>query len=336
MDEKNLTQCVLVTGATGFIGSALAAYFYARGFKVRALTRDLSHPHVLKNPQYDWVLGDLTQSESLANICDNIDFVLHAAGFAHASKKQDPAFHQTHHLLNYQATINIAQAAIKARVKRFIFFSTVKAVADSHESIDELWKAFPIDAYGIAKRNAEEKLLALTLQSNMEAVILRLSLVYGVGWKGNLAMMLKAIDKHWMPPVPCCVNQKSMVSVHDVCLATKKACFATLKSNRIFIVTDGYDYSTHQIYYLMREALGKGKSKWAMPLWVWRYSGRMGDFIQKLLKHELPINSEAIQKLLGNSKYCSLYVKNELKFSPQHSLESVLPEIISAYRSDAL
>ncbi len=333
MDENNSQLRVLVTGATGFVGSALASYFYAQGMHVRALTRDLKHPLVIQNPQYEWVLADMTDHHALMHLCDNMDYVFHAAGFAHATKDSNPEFQKKHHQLNYQATINLAKVAASANVKRFIFFSTIKACADAQGCVDETHDAYPVDAYGISKRSAEEKLLKIASETKMDVVILRLSLVYGVGWKGNLAAMLKAIDKNWFPPIPAVNNQKSMVSLHDVCLAAKCAAFSELKSNRIFIVTDGHFYSTYMIYQLMRKALGKPQNQWALPLWIWRFFSKFADLFQKITRRELPINSEAVEKLFGNSKYRSLYAENEIGYIPQFTFESTLPEIIAGYRS---
>lgn len=332
MDEKTPKIRILITGATGFIGSALATYFYSQGFQICALTRNLTHPLVQQNSQYEWICADLTVASSLTTICDNIDFVFHAAGFAHASKNHNTSFQEKHHSLNYQATANLAKIASSSKVKRFVYFSTVKASADAEGCVDETHHDYPTDAYGISKRSAEENLLMLSTQTNMDVVILRLSLVYGVDWKGNLASMLKAIDKNWFPPVPAVNNQKSMVSIHDVCAAAKCAAFAKLKSNRIFIVTDGCDYSTRMIYQLMRKALGKQQPRWAMPIGLWHFFGKLGDIFQKITRRELPIHSEAIEKLLGNAKYRSLYAEDEMGFVPTLTLESVLPEIIAAYR----
>lgn len=323
---------ILITGATGFIGSALAAYFYSQGFQIRALTRNLMHAHVQQHSQYEWICADLTVPASLTTVCNNIDFVFHAAGFAHAAKNHDALFQEKHHILNYEATRNLADIAASSNVKRFVYFSTVKASADAKGCTDETHHNYPTDAYGISKRSAEENLLMRSTKKNMDVVILRLSLVYGVGWKGNLASMLKAIDKNWFPPVPVVNNQKSMVSIHDVCVAAKCAAFAELKSNRIFIVTDGCDYSTHVIYQLMRKALGKQQPRWAMPIWLWHFFGKLGDIFQKITRKEMPIHSEAIKKLFGHAKYRSLYAENEIGFVPMFTFESVLPEIVAAYR----
>lgn len=262
MDQAKCSQRLLITGATGFVGAALAAYFYQKGFLIRAVARNKNHAVVKNHPEYEWIFQDLTQLDENSVLCQEVNFVLHTAGYAHASKKIDPDFQKKHQAINYEATVNLAKQAEKANVTRFIFFSSVKAVADSDQKTDETWTMPADDPYGSAKYAAEEALLKMP---GLESVILRLSLVYGVGWKGNLQTMLKAIDKNIFPPVPLINNRKSMVSLADVCLATECAMTASLAAQRRFIVTDGQTYSTTQIDRIMRKALGKKIPSWTLP-----------------------------------------------------------------------
>ena len=324
---------VLITGATGFVGSALAAYFYDKGMIIRATARNSDHVVVKNNPHYEWTFCDLTTISLDSTLCNDVDFVLHTAGYAHASKKADPEFQKKHQSINHYATVNLAKLAEKSGVKRFIFFSSVKAAADVSTSIDETWTAQPADPYGSAKRAAEDVLLTL---ENMEVVILRLSLVYGVGWKGNLQTLLKAIDKKIFPPLPTLNNQKSMVSLADVCLATECALTATLKKQRLFIVTDGQTYSTDEIDRTMRQALGQKIPQWSVPLWLWRLLGKIGDWTEKLTGITLPINTEALEKLFGSACYSSIYIQDELGFVPQQRFSDIIPDIVTSYRNRTL
>ena len=324
---------LLITGATGFVGAALATYFHDKGMIIRATARNADHPNVKNTPHYEWVFSDLTTITQDSSLCKDIDFVLHTAGYAHASKKADPEFQKKHQAVNHYATISLAKLAEKSGVKRFVFFSSVKAVADSHVTIDEKWMAQPEDPYGMAKRAGEE---ALLLIENMEVVILRLSLVYGVGWKGNLQTMLKAIDKKIFPPLPTLNNQKSMVSLADVCLATECALTATLKKQRLFIVTDGQTYSTDEIDRTMRQALGQKIPQWSVPLWLWRLLGKIGDWTEKLTGITLPINTEALEKLFGSACYSSIYIQDELGFVPQQRFSDIIPDIVTSYRNRTL
>jgi len=168
----------------------------------------------------------------------------------------------------------------------------------------------------------------------MEGVILRLSLVYGVGWKGNLLALLKAIDKNRMLPMPNVGNRKSMVSVQDACQAARIAATITLTEHRIFIISDGVPYSTDQIYHLMRKALGKRQISFSVPLCLWRYFGYVGDLLQRVCKINLPIHSEKIEKLFASSWYDMNDYTVLTGYVPQYTLSDVLPDIVRDYREN--
>jgi len=322
---------LLITGATGFIGGALAVYFTQQGYFVRATARNRNHPFVIQHPEIEWVFCDLAMLREDDNLCKNIDVVLHAAGYAHAAKKNEAVFFETHQRANKIITCSLATIAKNKGVKRFIFFSSVKTTTGSSTTIDESHEAIPIDAYGLSKREAEELLLKM---DDLDVIILRLSLVYGHGWKGNLATMLKAIDRGIFPPVPKINNKKSMVGIPDVCRATQCAINASLQKQRVFIITDGKPYSTHQIQNTMTAALGKKMPKWVIPLWLWKCFAILGDLIETLSRKSFPINSESLEKLFGSAHYESLYAEKHLGFIPQDTFSDIIPEIIKAYKRD--
>ncbi|OGT36807.1 MAG: hypothetical protein A3F12_00820 [Gammaproteobacteria bacterium RIFCSPHIGHO2_12_FULL_38_14] len=334
MNKDVSSYRILITGATGFIGSALAKFLFQRGFQVRALTRDIRNTQVTRNPHYEWIEGDLTDSDQIQALCHDIDIIFHVAGFAHDLKNGDKKFQEMHKTVNEEASIRLAELAVKAGVKRFIFFSSIKATKQSDACTDESWVAEPEDAYGKAKRGAEKAIESIAAHSDMAVVVFRLSLVYGPGWKGNLNAMLKAIDRNRMPPIPNCNNKKSMISLYDVCEASWLAATRDLKPFQLFILTDGVQYSTYDIYAFMRNALGKKPPRVGIPFTLWRLAGKLGDMLEKLFKKSLPINSDKIHKLFGNSEYRSLYSQNELGFIPNHRFSDVLPEIIAHYREE--
>lgn len=320
----NVGKKCLITGANGFIGKHLRQYLLENDHSIRAISR----VEQAEDSTIEWKIADIIFPETLNGVCDGVDTVFHLAGFAHAWEEEDAYFAKKHQQINLQGTLNLAKEAQKAGVKRFIFISTIKACADSEDYCDESWQNFPHSAYGLAKRHAEEKLLELYEQSSMEVIILRPTLVYGVGWKGNLSAMLKATSKGYFPPPPPVENKKSMVSVHDLCRAMVLAATAPLPEHRIFIVSDGKKYSTREIYLLMRKALAKTKNRLYLPLWSWHVLAKCGDLGKAILKRRLPIDSQMLNKLLGNMWYGSAYIEKELGFIPQETLKDVLPKII--------
>ncbi len=215
---------VLITGASGFIGRRLVNYFLEKNFKVRVLVRDTNKITLLPN-QVNVVHGDLIIPSSLTGICDNIDAVFHLGGYAHDTHGSNLNFIYQHYTNTFLGTQHIVNEAIRARVKKFIFFSSVKAVGEHEESIDETMETPPDSPYGMAKRQAEELVLAAKL--HMHVCVLRPALVYGPEWKGNLSSMWNAIKRGVFPPLPDTGNRRSLISIDDLCQAAWLAAIQT-------------------------------------------------------------------------------------------------------------
>ena len=142
---------VLVTGATGFIGQCLVKHLISQGCRVRALVRDPVKAAKLP-AEVECCYGTLEQSTSLTTACQDIDTVFHLAGHAHAWSEKDAVASQKHQAVNLEGTKTLLVAAQAAHVQRLVYFSTIKAVADSLDAIDEDFDALPKTAYGLAKR----------------------------------------------------------------------------------------------------------------------------------------------------------------------------------------
>jgi UDP-glucose 4-epimerase len=322
---------ILMTGATGFIGSHFIHELLDREYSVRALVRSNQYASFLSE-SVEQVTGDLTVPGSLENVCDGITTIFHLGGYAHAFKENDLTFNDKHDAVNFHGTQALFHEAVRAGVKHFIYFSSVKAVADSRQAIDEHWDHEPDSPYGIAKRKSEKFLLAEGKKNNIHISILRPALVYGPGCKGNLNAMLKAIDKNYFIPVPQVKNRRSMISLGDICHAAMLSAGNPKANGKIYFVTDGVDYSTHQLYTLMRKALGKSIPKWHLPLSGFKLLGMLGDAGQKILRRRLPFNSESMQKLFDSAAYNSQLIQQELGFKPKDTLAKCLPEMIATYR----
>lgn len=320
----------LVTGATGFIGKYFVNYLLEKQIIVRALVRNSEKSSLLPG-EVDIVVGDLTRPNSLIDICKDVDTVFHLGGYAHAWGDQISESNK-HHTINFQGTQNIIEEAVRAKVKRFIYFSSVKAVADNNLCINEKWNEPPNSPYGIAKREAEKWVIATGKKTGMHVCVLRPALVYGPEWKGNLASMLRAIDKGFFLPIPETNNHRSLVSIDDICQAAVLAANNLNANGKIYFVTDGMYYSTHQLYVLMREALGKQIPKWHMPLFVFKLLAYIGDRAGNLIGRRMPFNSEAMLKLFGSAQYNSEQIQKELGFKPNYDFKKMLPDIIAAYK----
>lgn len=309
---------VLVTGATGFIGRRLCERLSADGARVRALLRRAEEG----GSWLETAIGELGEGPLPEGLMDGVDTVFHLAGIAHAFPKGselDPLYHT----VNSEGSEALARAAAAAGVRRFVYFSSIKAVADPGEHcVDEQWDAEPPeeDPYGRSKREAERRVAAVAAESSMEWCVLRPTLVYGPGVKGNLERMLRAVERGRFPPVPETGNRRSLVHLEDLIDAALLAARHPAAAGRSYIVADGRDYSTRALFEAMCRAVGRPVPRWSVPAWSLRLLGRLGDGLARLLCRRMPIDSATVARLVGSACYRSDRLMAELGFSPRFDL----------------
>lgn len=323
---------ILITGATGFIGKFLVSYLLEQNVSVRILVRN----HHRKGIFPDCVeqhIGDLINPTHLFGAADGIDVLYHLGGYAHALQENHVTA-RMHQQVNLMGTKNIFSESIRAGVKKIIFFSSIKAVGESDQCIDETWDKLPSTFYGSAKRAAEKLVLTMGKECGIHVCILRLALVYGPSLKGNLYQMLRAIDKGYFLPIPPINNRRSLVSVYDVCQAAWLATQRENANGKIYFVTDKKSYSTYDIYLLIRKALGYSNPSWYIPLWIFKLLALLGSKAEYLIQRNLPFNFEKFNKLFGTSYFSSASIQKELGFDAQYSFENLLPQIVHSYRTE--
>ena len=317
---------ILVTGCTGFIGTHLVKTLDTTGVYLRGLTRRTDWHH----PDVEVFHADLIRPETLEGAAMGVDTIIHAAGHAHAMTADADLHRQT----TLEGTRHLLAEAERSMVRTFVFISSVKAMAEPGDRcIDETaWKP-PEDEYGLSRRQAEDLVLDAGRRTAMRIIILRPTLVYGPGCKGNLANLLRWIDRGIFPPIPDTGNNRSMVDVRDLVSAILLAAEKESADGRTFIITDNQDYSTRRIYNAMRESLGKSIPLWSMPVWLLRTLGWIGDGTGALLRQPMFYNSAVCSRLLDSACYRSRFAKTELGFHPSYRFEDSLPDIVSEYRS---
>ena len=320
----------LVTGASGFIGHAVVASLLDGDQEVRVLVRQPGRTPGARPGRVRAWAGDLLDAETLQRACQGAATVFHCAGYAHASRTASPEEAARHWRVNAEGTRNLVEAAGEAGVQRFVFLSTVKAVGEPGANcVDESWDAPPATPYGQAKRQAEAWVLEAGERYGMHVVNLRLAMVYGPGGRGNLPKMVEAIRRGRFPSLPQVRNRRSMVHVEDVVQAAMLAVTRPEAAGRTYIVTDGVDYSTGEIYRRIRAALGLPPARRAFPLPLLRVLARAGDLL-RAARLPTPLDSDTLLKLVGSECYRSDRIRRELGFRPTHTLWDALPEIAGA------
>jgi len=311
----------LITGASGFIGRRLLGVLKAEGRRPISLTR---WPSAGANA----VVADLADISALTATCAGADRVFHCAGYAHAFSSLSADDSVMHRQVNFEGTRNLVEVAGEAGVKRFVFLSSVKAMAEPGDTMaGEDFVGEPQTDYGKAKRAAEFAVLEAGQRYGMHVVNLRLAMVYGAGGRGNLERMGRLVQRGLFPPLPETGNHRSLIHVDDVVAAMRLVADDDRANGRTYIVAAQEAPSGRQLYDALREALGMPRRIWAVPEPALRLAASIGDGLEAVTRRRLPLDSEALDRLLGSAWYSSARIERELGWCAKVSLAEGLREM---------
>jgi UDP-glucose 4-epimerase len=248
---------ILVTGSSGFIGSAVSNALAEAGHNVRAASR---RPH--KNADHErigWVaLPDLEQEVDWAPLLDGIDIVVHVAAIAH--RHADSGDYAR---ANRMATASLAQACRRQGTKRLIFMSSISAQAGSAADhiVTENDEPWPITAYDRAKLAAEEEIR----RSGVPFTILRPVIVYGPGAKANIALIMRIAALPLPLPFGAFKNQRSLLAIDNLVQAVIVCLDSPETLNQTFIVCDPQPITMAEMLSTLREAAGRPPRLFPFP-----------------------------------------------------------------------
>ena len=248
---------VALTGATGFIGRRLLQELPRRGFRVRVLLR---RPTEIALDSGSAIIGDLARPQNMAAALADVDAVIHSAGVAHAMSGV-PA--DDYRILNTEATIALARAAERARAKRFVFLSSIRAQVGPAAAgvITEARAPEPTDEYGKSKLAAEQGLAEL----GIDWVALRPALVYGPGVKGNVAALVRLARTPYPLPLGGLNAKRSLVAVDNLVDAVATVLRAPGPLRRPLIVADAEPLSVPEMIAALRAGLGRRPGVFPVP-----------------------------------------------------------------------
>ncbi|MGE7416098.1 NAD-dependent epimerase/dehydratase family protein [Methylobacterium tarhaniae] len=248
---------VALTGSTGFIGRHLLAALTARGYRVRVLLR---RPVELPPGISSAVVGDLSRPQNMAAALSGADAVVHSAGLAHAMSGAPEDDYRT---FNTEATRGLAQAAARARVRRFVFLSSIRAQSGPSAAgiLTESETPAPTDPYGRSKLAAEEALAGI----DIDYVSLRPVLVYGPGQRGNMAALMRLASAPYPLPLGGLTGRRSLVSVESLSDAVDAVLRAPGPLRRPLIVSEAEPLRVPEMIASLRAGLGRGPGLVPVP-----------------------------------------------------------------------
>ena len=307
---------VLITGGNGFIGSRLCSKLSLSGRKIKKIVRKINTSDNYEQYKCELGLGQVSE-----DAFEDVDTIFHLVGVTHDTNKTSVT-DKHYYDVNVNATEQLAISAAKKGVNRFIYISSVKAggIPTLGKCMTEDDQTEPEGIYGKTKREAEIKLLEIGNKSGINISIIRPSLVYGSGVKGNLNEMLCAIKKGWFPPLPEIGNRRSMIHVDDLVDILLLVERDKRSYGEIFIATDVNNYSSNQIYRAMSKSLNKDIKNWAVPNIFFILLAKIGNLINIVLP--FPFDSYRYQKILGDECFSSKKIQTMLGFKARRSIFS--------------
>lgn len=260
---------VIITGASGFVGQNLSAYLEINNFRVKPLSMRLEN----------WE----------AKIVGNEHAIIHLAGKAHDTKNSSDS--SDYFKINTFLTQKLFDEFIKSNVRDFIYFSSVKAGADTVEGVlTEEVIPDPKTPYGQSKLQAENYLMSVKLPQNKRIFIIRPCMIHGPGNKGNLNLLFSVVKKGIPYPLAAYKNKRSFLSIDNLCFGIEQLMLQPVASG-IYQFADDEALSTNELISLIGHSLSTRVKLWTVPKKLINILAKMGDVLK------LPLNSERLKKL---------------------------------------
>ena len=318
---------VLVTGASGFVGSAVCRAAYPSDWMLYAVVRSTAQAQSLPPHVKAVVVDDLKDLAQRQDLLAEIDCVIHLAARVHVmhDRAADPLV--AFRAVNTKATVDLATAAAKSGVRRFVYLSSIKVNGEGQsdcpapeiKTYSELTKPAPCDPYGISKWEAEYQLQQVAAATGLEVVVIRPPLVYGPMVKANFLQLIRLVQRGMPLPLGWVKNARSLVFVDNLVDAILTCVTHPKAAGQMFLVSDGVDVSTPDLIRSLARALGCSARLLPIPARSLRLAG------------QLTGKSATVTRLLGSLTVDSRKICHTLDWDPPFSLEQGLESTVNWY-----
>lgn len=300
---------ILITGANGFVGQHLGAYLVTQGHQVVAATRgtdiDVSFSHSRIAP-----VGEIGVTTDWRAALEGVEVVIHLAARVHVMREQavDPL--TEFQRVNTDGTLSLARQAAEMGVKRLVYISSIKVNGERTQSIpfNEKDEVRPEDPYACSKYEAEQQLLDLTRQCELEVTIVRPPLVYGPGVGGNFQRLLGLAAKGWPLPLAGIHNQRSLINIWNLCNFLEVCSQHPRAAGEVFLIADGEDISTPDLIQKLAEGMEHRAHLFVFPKALLHVTAKLAgqEKVWERLAGSLQVNIGKSRQLLGWAPIVSL------------------------------
>ncbi len=289
---------ILITGIHGFVGSNLV-----KALKGAHTVYGLD----IIDPEKKGVFKTFSWNEMKSGLLPPVDVIIHLAGKAHDTKNRSEA--QVYFNINTGLTKKIFDYFLQSTATKFIFFSSVKAVADSVKGdiLTEGVVPKPHGPYGESKIRAEKYLQENrpSEDSGKSVYILRPCMIHGPGNKGNLNLLYKVVSKGIPWPLGAFENRRSFTSVDNLSYVIERLVTGEVPSG-IYNMADDEALSTNELIEVICRSLRKKPRIRHIPKGMMNGLARLGGMLH------LPLNQERLRKLTENYVVSNEKIKKAL------------------------
>ncbi|MXO06005.1 NAD-dependent epimerase/dehydratase family protein [Flavobacterium sp. HBTb2-11-1] len=295
---------IAITGIRGFVGKNLQKYL------------ETTYKIVSISARYE-----LDQKFEIS-----ADALIHLAGKAHDLKKVSEP--KEYFDANYELTKQLFDAFLDSESFDFIYFSSVKSVADSVQDVlfeDE--NPDPKSPYGQSKLNAENYILSKKISQGKRVFIIRPCMIHGPGNKGNLNLLFNVVKKGMPYPLAAFHNERSFLGIDNLNFLIKEILENKEIPSGIYNFSDDEFLSTNDVVRIISSVLNKKDRLIKIPKGLIIGMAKIGDFIK------FPLNSETIQKLTENYRVSNRKIKSaigieKLPYTAKQGLEKTIKSFI--------
>jgi len=316
---------VLITGSNGFIGQHLSNlnHHSPHNYFIVNTYRHLSNKADNNNPN-KFSVGNIDSKTQWQAALTDVNVVVHLAARVNMNSEPHANTLDVFRTVNTQGTLNLAKQAAEAGVKRFVYLSTIKV--NGEQSKDQPFHANNKPdfqgPYAESKFEAEEQLTAFGKESGLEIVIIRPPLVYGPMVKGNFSRLIQLVRKSIPLPLARIHNARSLVYIQNLCSLIETCLIHPNAAGEVFLVSDGKDLSTTELFDQIALALNKKSHLFYIPKNLLKFvTGILGRHSEyQRLFGSLQVDITKNEQLLGWRP--EVTVEEGIRLSVKHSLNS--------------
>ncbi len=329
---------VLITGATGFIGTHLVQKLVAEGYQCRCLVRKDSNLDTLKDisDQLDLFEGELTQKSSLEGVGKDIDAVVHLAAVGHVAAISEESL-KIFIDINVYGTKNLIEACLPHQsIKRFIHFSSTAAMGLIKASIvDEETEPHSKTPYQRSKRDSELAAMSYWENEGFPVVILRPCMVYGPGGKGEFLKICRLVKKGIFPKVGLGMNLTPAVYVTDVVQAAYLSLENSIPGNTYLVAFEN-SFELDRIRETVLIELGIKRFYPYVPKGLAVFGAGLIELGSKIFKKEPIVTRQNIASTFTDRVFNINKAKRELGYSPGVDIQKGINYTIEWYKGQNL